>query len=235
MEEKNYEYFHIRIGDGALSSLLLAALEAFELGDGKKTVRRVETYGYLWGNRRDKDDGLVINVDRVSVSISAKRTEGSVAPNLKATEIKRRLIEATNPELLMLGDFHSHPYASLAEVKSAGGERGSRGYHFSDGDHRFFQENNQLREAAQGLSVHLVVTICPISKVRESDFSQIKTHICQFSIGEFRFWITAGVSKEFKDDNEEIIPFFTGNAADEIVFLDINDKFYNPKSARIKD
>ena len=110
--------YSVRISDEVLESMSLAAIEAYCLGDGKKKNKeKIETLGYMWGFRRIEEEHTVFFVSKLSISISALRNSSWVAPNPHALTLKNALVKRWSPQLTLLGDFHTHPYDDLNDVK----------------------------------------------------------------------------------------------------------------------
>ncbi|MGE3917969.1 MAG: hypothetical protein AB7F78_19920, partial [Hyphomicrobiaceae bacterium] len=120
-----------------MENIVLAAAEAYCLGDGDRP-RSIETLGYMWGSSRKARDVTEIYIERVSVSISAQRHRNWVQPNNDAARFKNEIVQRWSPHLQLLGDFHSHPYKTRAEVED------QRGYEFSDGDFDAFMNDDFL-------------------------------------------------------------------------------------------
>jgi hypothetical protein len=68
-------------------------------------------------------------------------------------------MERWSPHLSLIGDFHTHPYASLAEVRE------TEGWKFSKADVEALQNDDFLWDKADGHPVALVVTVCRLGRV----------------------------------------------------------------------
>lgn len=109
----------VTIEDSAFLDLILPAVEAacirpagYRLPSGKQ-FEGVEVGGMLWGIASDLgDESMLIAVQRATVSVTAKRTSGSIAFHPEAEVLQQRLIQSTFPQLFHIGSFHSHPYIS---------------------------------------------------------------------------------------------------------------------------
>ena len=116
----------IHVSDSSLMHLLLAGLEAYKMRvrRGSEANRKLplETGGLLWGFIKDGVGGMDhISVEHVSVDTAAKKETDSVSLSKHSTLVKRRIIEDRWPNLSLIGDFHTHPYKSLAEVRGIKG------------------------------------------------------------------------------------------------------------------
>ncbi len=211
------------VSNSLLETMTLAAIEAYVLGDGRKKTQ-IETLGYLWGTKKIENGHVYYHADKVSISLSAQRGSGWVQPNQKAIELKNSIFMQWSPYVYFLGDFHTHPYKNLKEVKQA------RGYDFSEGDFKYFLEDNYAWEQSQGNPIWLVVAICKISRVREQMFIKFqdreKSNARFFSIGEYRIWINACNGYLLKKEKRTI---------NKNVFIDfMNFEHYNPQGNRLR-
>jgi hypothetical protein len=186
--------YTITISDAALRTTTLATLEAYVLGDGRpqrtnSARTKLETLGYLWGfSRKDSEGVKHFHVELMSLSISAERSPDSVTPNEQAVRLKSELMSRWAPHLTLIGDFHSHPYEDLADVRS------NRGYDFSPSDEQTFLADDFLWEQADNEPVMMAMTVCRLSRVREKEASgQLRANVSTFDVGEFRFWLNAAV------------------------------------------
>lgn len=180
----------VRMSRSALEAMTLAAVESYALGDGnhrKKSHKYVENLAYIWGTQRVKDDVCHIHVDRISTSISARRSPDSVTPSDQAAKLKQEVMNRLCPHLYMIGDFHTHPYKNLKEVNSVSG------YEFSNEDIESFLNDDDIWISSENRPIMMIQTICRLERVRESVGSWKRSHIFTFDIGEFRTWINVMV------------------------------------------
>ena len=221
--------FTITISDAALRTITLATLEAYVLGDGRprKTDSertKLETLGYLWGFSREDSEGTIhFHIDLMSLSISAERSPDSVTPNEQAVRLKSELMDRWAPHLTLVGDFHSHPYGNLTEVRDISG------FDFSDADETSFLADDFLWEQANGQPIMLAMTICKLARVHEKLAAEnIRSNIATFDVGEFRFWLNAAVG--FLDGSAARC--CTGNRHSDVE-LRLDSRFYNYSRDRL--
>jgi hypothetical protein len=226
--------FWIRVSENAIESLVLAAVEAYALGDGRK--KEVETAGLLWGMQRkasESTDGRrFIYVEKIAQSLSALRRSGSVAFHEHAPRLMNSMVSRLAPQMSLLGHFHTHPYANLDEVRSA------RGYEISDADRQYLTAENEdsdfYWEESIDTPLMLVMTICKLGRVHEKKGGKhISWNTFEFDLGDFRFWLTGVVG--YLDELEvrcNTLPMSVGDDRPE-VFLDMDSKFYNYKGSKI--
>ena len=215
----------IRIADDALESLALAAIEAYCLGDGQSSdFEPVETFGYPWGHRKLGPDLTTIFVAKASVSISARRGDSYVIPHPQALLLKDNFVARWSPQFAFLGEFHSHPFDDVAAVRLA------RGFESSEQDIDSFVGDCPLWARSDNNPLMLVVTVCRLSHVRASWCSQPRGNVFSFSVGEFRFWLSAMVG--FVSENGD--RYYTENRRSAAAF-DLNSRYFNLQSDRIHE
>jgi hypothetical protein len=218
--------FLVSMSERLVESVTLAALEAYVLGDGRPGRHRgsaVETFGYVWGYAKPDEDGAVIYLDRMSLSLSSQREGAAVTPNRHAAELKCNLMERWSPHLSLIGDFHTHPYASLPEVQE------NRGWEFSDADVAAFDGDDFLWGKAGGHPVAVVVAVCRLRRVPETfGATTIGDAVESFDVGEFRFWI--GVNVGYLDEGGRRRQTFVDGTG---VVLDLGNRFSNVAGDRI--
>lgn len=219
--------YSVTVSDQALQAMTLSTVEAYVHGDGQKRKKQktpaVETLGFLWGHYTTTyDDMLNIHIDMMSLSLSAKRNSNSVCDVKNAVELKNALLSRWAPHLKLVGDFHSHPYSSLTEVKDI------LGFEFSDGDVEDFLTNDIYWKNNKN-PIMVAMTICKLSKVHEAYSSEtVRNNIVCFDVGEFRFWMNVGVGFLNQEGKRE----WTGNTYSSVE-LRLDSKFYNYSGDRL--
>lgn len=215
--------FKVRLSDDVLESMAMAAIEAYCLGDGRRSrATQLETFGYVWGSKKTSANETVFFLEKMSLSLSAQRTNGSVTPNGSAARLKNEVMSRWAPHRTMLGSFHTHPYQTLDEVKKVSG------YEFSEPDFRIFQQDDFLWEQSGNNPVNFAMTICKLSRVRDSGWGEhLRPNIWQFDIGEFRLWLNVCVGCLDDDGNRGL----TGNKRS-AALLDLNSRFFNDAGSR---
>jgi hypothetical protein len=181
--------FRVRLGTSLLESMTLATVEAFSFRgprSGKHTG--VETYGYVWGNKKSHANGdVVFFLDKLSVSLSAKKSAESVAPNRLAAIIKDELFSQLAPHQTLLADFHSHPYPNIRAVTHA------VGFEFSDGDFSDFLSDDFLWQSADNNPIMLLQAVCRRSRSTANDMGWKRQNVFHFYVDQYRFWVNAVV------------------------------------------
>lgn len=220
--------YHVRVSDQALEDMVLAASEAYILGPGRKKEERqkgrIETYGHLWGNRREVDnDHSHILVDRFSVSLSAWGTREGIRPHPEAICLKNQIIMRWSPHLCFLGDFHTHPYLDHDEVNEC------KGWDFSDQDIDDFLGHDSLslwKLSEPYPPIMAVMAIAKMGRVHRSAGEWKENNLWMFNVAEYRFWLSIGVGEISKRKKKK--SFSTSD-----VYLDLDPRFVNESGDRL--
>ncbi len=132
MYQPNENGYLIILSENALISLILSSLEAYAIekrGYRGKDKKHLETYGSIYGQHIELEDGRTLfRVEMAQTDNTAKQTCSSVQYSEEAISLKRSALTSFWPHLDYLGDFHSHPYETLREVRQI------KGYYMSEGD-----------------------------------------------------------------------------------------------------
>ncbi|MBK5970516.1 MULTISPECIES: hypothetical protein [Thiorhodovibrio] len=220
MYQKNENGYLVLLSENALISLVLSSLEAYAVekrGARGKNKKELETYGSIYGQHTTLADGRTLfRLEMAQTDTTARQTTCSVQYSEEAISLKRAALGAFWPHLDYLGDFHSHPYRNITEARKC------QGFYLSEGDRanldrhwKSFWKNLRYR-------LGLVVTVAPMQRARESmSWWDGKGLNClQFTIGNFRLWISAfcvfeenskGCYTEDQDEGVELsAPALTG-------------------------
>jgi hypothetical protein len=181
--------FRVKLGTSLLESMTLATVEAFSFrGPQSSSKTGVETYGYVWGSKKTYPDGqTVFFLDKLSVSLSAKRAALSVIPNRRAGKIKDELFKQLAPHQTLLADFHSHPYPSNKAVTQ------KVGFDFSETDFDNFLDDDFLWQSADNTPIMLVQTVCRRDRSTGGDMGWKRQNVFHFDVANYRFWVNAAV------------------------------------------
>lgn len=177
----------VRISENALMELVVAAMEshAVQADHRKKSAtgeKYHEAYGLVWGTEVDLEDDLVLfNVDNVTLDAVALRSGSSAVPNT-GLEIKRDAVNYFWPQVELLGDFHTHPFTDYLDVTA-------ELFRFSEADRKSIEENQILDP---DIRVSMIITSAPLKKRGELR-KHISDNTVVWTMGDFRFWLTAYV------------------------------------------
>jgi len=222
----NLEY-SVTVSDEALRAMTLSTIEAYVHGDGQKRKKQrtpaVETLGFLWGHSTQTyDEMLNIHIDMMSLSLSAERDADSVDDVKNAVVLKNSLLQRWAPHLMLVGDFHSHPYQTLSEVKEI------LGFEFSEADVEDFLTND-IYWQNNANPIMVVMTVCKLSRVHEAYNSEtVRNNIVCFDVGEFRLWMNVAIGFSTDSNKRD----WTGNSHSRVE-LRLDSKFYNYSGDRL--
>ncbi len=222
-EQPGDHFYQVGFSDAALDSILLAATEAYFLGDGTRSsasAEAVEIDGYLWGYHVDlSEEHTWIQVERFAPALSSKRSAASVEPDENAALVMDAVMRQLSPQLSFLGDVHTHPYGSLDCAQSA------HGWLFSP------EDLESMTDAVWELTrdrppLWLVVAVAPLQRVRESLPRELKdgSGAWQFDVGNMRFWMHAEVVPRIEDG----VAMFAENT-----FINLIPRLYNFAGSRL--
>ena len=87
--------YRVKLGTSLLELMTLATVEALSFRGPRSSGKAgVETYGYVWGSKKTCPNGdIVFFLDKLSISLTAKRAALSVEPNRRAGKIKDELFK----------------------------------------------------------------------------------------------------------------------------------------------
>ncbi len=136
--EEYHEQLKVFVEDLALHDMLFGALEAYTVPKGPGS-RYTEVYGLSFGSvkrreRTERGEGkqrfLAVSIRRVALQLRARASAGYLEADPRSQEIQLAMAAELFPQLELVGDFHSHPYATLAALRS------DRGWEYTDPDER---------------------------------------------------------------------------------------------------
>jgi hypothetical protein len=182
-------HYRVKLAPSLLESMTLATIEAFGFR-GPRANRKsgVETYGYVWGTKKICRDGVtVFYLDKLSVSLTAKRSSLAVLPNSEVGKLKSQLLKRMAPHQTLLAEFHSHPYANRRVM------RREAGFEFSNADFKSFLVDDLFWENAENTPVMLVQTVCRLGGSGGRSSGWQRRNVFYFDIDNYRFWVNAVV------------------------------------------
>jgi hypothetical protein len=180
--------YRIRLTPSLVESMTLATMEAYCIGDSRARRKSgVETYGYLWGTKKRTDGMTIFHLTKLSVSITAERSYMSVFPNPKTGVLKSKVLQRMAPHLTLLGDFHSHPWATQKSMKR------DVGFNFSPADFVSLLEEDLFWETSDDNPVMLVQSVVRLRRAGRRGSGWQRQNVFYFDIDDHRFWINAVV------------------------------------------
>lgn len=136
---REVEELCVALDPRAVEDMLLPAIESLSVHRPGPGGRYTETYGLCFGSKRDQTAikgrmPTIYHVSRVVTQLRAMATASSVSPNADSERVHIEIAEALFGHLDLIGDFHSHPYASVAKMQQ------SRGWEPSENDKQHFHQ-----------------------------------------------------------------------------------------------
>lgn len=124
--ERHFEEMVIDIDLRAVEDMFLPAIEALGPKPHSKRGKFKETYGLCFGSRREVERSgghvrRIFHVSRIVTQIHARATADAVWPNDHSESVHLSLAHEFFEHVDLLGDYHSHPYKTVAELKAAPG------------------------------------------------------------------------------------------------------------------
>jgi hypothetical protein len=208
------QLYRIRLAPSLVESMTLATMEAYCFrGSRAHKKAGVETYGYIWGGKKSYSNGpTVFYLDKLSVSLTAKRSSRSVFPNHRAGVLKWQLLRRIAPHKTLLAEFHSHPYANAKSMKE------DAGFEFSAADFEDFLEEDFFWETSDNNPIMLVQAVCRLNRKGSRGSGWLRRNVCYFDIDDHRFWINAVVGFLDEQGNRR----HTGNRTRSVVIEPIS-------------
>lgn len=213
---------HVTLSEQALQGMVLAACEAYVFGKNDDQ-EPVETYAHLWGFRRyqQENDTEYLHVDRVNICVSAQVRNDQAEVFTGVISLQDDIVKHWSPHLSLLGDFHTHPYDSLSDLKQ------EKGWNFSECDQSSFLSDENLWTRADGSPISLVMAITKLERVREGWAECNTSYRWRFDVGQYRFFVSVAAGR--LDRNNQ--PYFSRRN----VNLFLGQYFYNRLGNRVGD
>jgi len=160
--EELHERVSVVVEGRALEDMLLGALEAYSVPRGRGRPY-TEVYGLCFGSvkterRRTRREGYVseihVLVRRVALQLRAHTSVRSFVPEPRSEAVHLEMARELFPHLELVGDFHSHPYDTLAALRE------HRGWSFSPQDEDYNRTwVEELSEAGHRPRAGLILAI----------------------------------------------------------------------------
>lgn len=194
--DESHQTMRVWIRELALQDMLLASMEAFWVpaGSGKPST---EIYGIVFGSyrttsgqptTRHQESQVDLNVERVCIQHRAQGSPSEVFADIRSEATQLEMGEELFPYWHLLGDFHTHTYASLDKLYAV------RGWEYSKYDEEVNIEwCGRLREMGHRPRVALIITLCRAARQGQAyqESWQGKPHVVRTSIGRCHVFIAA--------------------------------------------
>jgi hypothetical protein len=180
----------IWLGDRAIEDIVLVALEAYAVP--RRGAKFTETYGICFGSIKPMEEKRrahgkhttrYVNISSVHIQLRAMGYPDKVTYDLRSLETQMTVAKHFFPQLDIVGDFHTHPYNTVKELKAFGGWR------YSDSDEASIAEwVTPLRKMGYHPRMSLIVGIAEGTK-RISKPGMVKPNMVRFSIKKYHFYV----------------------------------------------
>jgi hypothetical protein len=174
----------------AIETIMLVALETYAVP--KRGARFTEAYGICFGSIRPMEEkrrghGLhttrYIHVSSVHTQLRARGHPDRVTFDPRSFQTQMTVARHFAPQVDIVGDFHTHPYDTVKDLKEFGGWR------YSESDEESIADwVRPLRKVGYDPRMSLIVGIAEGTR-RLSKPGMLKPNIVRLSINKYHFYI----------------------------------------------
>ncbi|MFH1220345.1 MAG: hypothetical protein V1694_07805 [Candidatus Eisenbacteria bacterium] len=189
--DERHEEVVIWLDDRAIGDIVLVGLESYAVPKGRG-LKSTETYGICFGSTKSTEERRQahgkhtirhIHIDSVHIQLRAEGYSNKVTYDLRSLDTQMEAVKHLFPQLDIVGDFHTHPYHDVKEL------RGLKGWHYSRADEANIPEwVCPLREMGYQPRTSLVVAIAKGGK-RAARPTRVKPNTIRFSVGKHHFYL----------------------------------------------
>jgi hypothetical protein len=182
----------IWLDDRAIEDIVLVALEAYAVP--RRGVRFTETYGICFGSTKSTEEKRqahgkhtthYVYISSVHIQLRAEGFSNKVTYDLRSLETQMAVAKHLFPQLDIVGDFHTHPYKSVEELRAI------KGWRYSRGDEACIPT---WVSPLTGMGYHprtsIIVGIAKGGR-RISKPGKLKPNVVRFSINKYHFYLAA--------------------------------------------
>lgn len=190
--DESHEEVVIWLDDRAIEDIVLVALEAYAVPKGRG-LKYTETYGICFGSTKSTEEKRqahgrhtvrYIHINSVHIQLRAEGYSNKITYDLRSLDTQMEVARHLFPQLDIVGDFHTHPYRDVDELKQA------KGWHFSRDDEASIPEwVSPLREMGYQPRTSLIVAVAKGAK-RVSRPGRVGPNVIRFSVGKYHFYLS---------------------------------------------
>jgi hypothetical protein len=189
--DARHEETVICLDDRALEDIVLVALEAYAVPKGRGS-RYTETYGICFGSTKSTEEKRqahgrhtvrYIHINSVHIQLRAEGYASRITYDIRSLETQMDVAKQLFPQLDIVGDFHTHPYRDVDEIKTLKGWQYSR-----DDEVNIPDWASPLRKMGFQPRVSLIVAIGKGGK-RMARPSRVRPNVIRFSVGKYHFYL----------------------------------------------
>jgi hypothetical protein len=190
--DESHEEVVIWLDDRAIEDIVLVALEAYAVPKGRG-VKYTETYGICFGSTKATEEKRqahgrhtvrYIHINSVHIQLRAEGYANKITYDLRSLDTQMEVARHLFPQLDIVGDFHTHPYRDVDELKQI------KGWHFSRDDEASIPEwASPLRLMGYQPRTSLIVAVAKGVK-RVSRPSRVGPNVIRFSVGKYHLYLS---------------------------------------------
>jgi hypothetical protein len=190
--DERHEEVLIWLDDHAIEDIVLVALEAYAVPKGRG-LKYTETYGICFGSTKSTEEKRqahgrhtvrYIHISSVHIQLRAEGSSNKITYDLRSLDAQMEVARHLFPQMDIVGDFHTHPYRDVDELKQV------RGWHFSRDDETNIPEwALPLRKRGYQPRTSLIVAVGKGGK-RVSRPSRVRPNVIRFSVGKYYFYLS---------------------------------------------
>jgi hypothetical protein len=207
--DETHEEVVVWLDDKAIEDIVLVALEAYAVP--KKGARFTETYGICFGSIKATDETRqahgkhttrYIHVSSVHIQLRAEGFSNKVTYDLRSLETQMAVARHLFPQLDIVGDFHTHPYRTVEEMRAI------KGWHYSGSDEACIPAwAGPLRKMGYHPRASLIVGVATGGR-KIAKPGRLKPNLIRFSINKYHFYIASFriIGNRYSDRNITLYP-----------------------------
>jgi hypothetical protein len=207
--DEMHEEIVVWLDEKAIEDIVLVALEAYAVP--RRGVAFTETYGICFGSTKTTEEKRVahgkhitrhIDVDSVHIQLRAECYSNKVTYDLRSLETQMEVAKILFPQLDIVGDFHTHVYRTVQELRE------SRGWSFSGADEAVIPTwADPLREKGYHPRASLIVGVATGGK-RITRPGRMRHNVIRFSVNKYHFYVACFriIGDRYSDTNITLQP-----------------------------
>jgi hypothetical protein len=207
--DEKHEEIVVWLDEKAIEDIVLVALEAYAVP--RRGVAFTETYGICFGSTKSTEEKRLahgkhtvrhIDVESVHIQLRAECYSNKVTYDLRSLEAQMEVAKVLFPQLDIVGDFHTHPYKTVTELRK------NRGWRYSPADEAVIPTwVDPLRAKGYHPRASLVVGIATGGK-RITSPGRLKANVIRFSVNKYHFYVACFriIGERYSDTNITLQP-----------------------------
>jgi hypothetical protein len=207
--DEKHEEIVVWLDEKAIEDIVLVALEAYAVP--RRGVAFTETYGICFGSTKSTEEKRLahgrhtirhIEVESVHIQLRAEGYSNKITYDLRSLEAQMEVAKVLFPQLDIVGDFHTHPYKTVDELKK------SRGWRYSRADEGVIPTwVDPLRAKGYHPRASLVVAIASGGK-RITSPGRLRRNVIRFSVNKYHFYVACFriVGERYSETNITLQP-----------------------------